>query len=36
MANSDFLSVIRALDPRIHPSSENIFQEDGWSGQDRP
>src|SRR5947209_10791972 len=28
--------VMRGLDPRIHPSSEDSFEEDGWPGQARP
>jgi hypothetical protein len=27
--------VIRGLDPRIHPSSEEFFEEDGLPGQAR-
>ena len=28
--------VMRGLDPRIHPSSEESCEEDGWPGQARP
>src|SRR4051794_9527225 len=27
---------MRGLDPRIHPSSEEFCEEDGWPGQARP
>jgi hypothetical protein len=28
--------VMRGLDPRIHPPSEESYEEDGWPGQARP